>query len=219
MQLGKNIMSFIFAFLVIVSGIQANGGAVIENPLSTKTISIGVMLNWSTSVESNADVFAIEKSQNGVHFTQIARVKSQGSEEKGFEYTFIDLNPENGISHYRLKVIHKDGTFAYLESTTAKLTPKINFVISNFSTDNPNESWNVNLNVYNEGSIVYEWTSLDNTVYEQGIKRMKEGMNDLTFPMQDWPDGIYRLDLEMSGDKKSLTIQKFGETTIQIGKE
>jgi len=216
MQFGKLFKSILLACLM-TTAIQSYADAVIKEPLSSKMISIGVMLNWSTSEEINADIFSIEKSQNGVHFSQIAQVKSQGSNDKGFEYTFIDLYPESGTSHYRLKVINKDGTFSYLETISTKLVPKTNFIISNFSSANPNDNWNVNLNVYNEGSMVYEWTSLDGSVFDQGLKRMKEGMNNLVFSMQDWPDGIYRLDLDMSGDKKSLTIQKLGETTIQVG--
>jgi len=216
MQFRKYFSAVVLVCLMVFSTqLIANG--IIKNPLSTKNISIGVVLNWSTSVEHHADLFAIEKSQNGIHFIQIAQVKSQGNSEKGFEYTFVDLYPENGVSHYRLKVINEDGTFSYLESTTTKIIPRTNFIISNFSSANPNDDWQVNINVYKEGSLVYEWTALDKSVMDQGIMRMKEGMNDLSFSMQTWPDGIYRLDLEMSGDKKSLTIQKLGETTIQVG--
>ena len=218
MQFGKFIKSIVLASMVMIS-FQVKADAVIKNPLSTKTISIGVMLNWSTSAESDAKVFTIEKSQNGVHFVQIAQVKSQGTNEAGFEYSFIDLYPETGVSHYRLKVVNVNGSSSFLETVTTKLVPKTNFIISNFSSANPNDNWNVNLNVYNEGSIVYEWSSLDKSIIDQGIKRMNEGMNNLVFSMQDWPDGIYRLDLEMAGDKKSLIIQKLGDTTIQVGLE
>jgi hypothetical protein len=72
-----------------------------------------VRLAWSTSQESNSDRFEIYRSADTKKWTMLGTEVSLGGDEGFPNYQFIDLAPLSGINYYRLKMVDKDGTFAY----------------------------------------------------------------------------------------------------------
>lgn len=66
-------------------------------------------LAWETASERNNDYFILERSSDAVNYTEIARVKSTGSENVPASYFFPDTNPKKGINYYRLQTVDKDG--------------------------------------------------------------------------------------------------------------
>ncbi|MEQ9465812.1 MAG: hypothetical protein RLN88_00290 [Ekhidna sp.] len=71
-----------------------------------------VRLNWLTASEINNEGFEIERSSDGVHFTQIAFVAGFGTTNEPNEYTYIDRSVAER-SYYRLKQVDFDGQFEY----------------------------------------------------------------------------------------------------------
>jgi hypothetical protein len=78
-----------------------------------------VDLLWSTAHEENIKNFAVEISNNSVAFTTIGMVDAKGGIGKA-DYAFSDLNPLNGISYYRLRIVEKDGSMRYSKVITVR---------------------------------------------------------------------------------------------------
>jgi hypothetical protein len=72
-------------------------------------------LSWTTASESNNDYFAIERSSNGLEFSQIAKVNGAGNSLTTLNYNYNDVNPISGLSYYRLKQVDFNGKFSYSE--------------------------------------------------------------------------------------------------------
>lgn len=70
-------------------------------------------LEWKTASEVNNDYFEIERSNNGLQFTPIGKVASQGNSQSLKQYSFTDANPLHGTNYYRLKQVDFDGAFGY----------------------------------------------------------------------------------------------------------
>jgi Secretion system C-terminal sorting domain len=66
-----------------------------------------VTLNWLTSKEENINFFSVERSKNGQNFVEIARIRT-GNAKK--DYAFVDEQPYDGNSYYRLKVTENYGS-------------------------------------------------------------------------------------------------------------
>jgi hypothetical protein len=74
-----------------------------------------VVLNWQTQNESNNDHFIIEKSNDGINFTETGTVASLNNNSAVTEnYRFIDTRPYGGNNFYRLKQVDLDGKERYL---------------------------------------------------------------------------------------------------------
>lgn len=72
-----------------------------------------VLLQWKTSSEINSDYFIVERSNNAQSFSEGSRIAATGAASTGAAYRHTDHFPENGVNFYRLKMVDKDGQFAY----------------------------------------------------------------------------------------------------------
>jgi len=120
-------------------------------PLPVRLISFNAVkkeltsfLSWATSMETNSDHFEIERSADAGTWNKIGEVLAAFESSVKNSYTFTDQQPEFGLNYYRLKMVDRDGTFAYStiksvhfpEFTWAKLFPNpvndvLNVVLSN----------------------------------------------------------------------------------------
>jgi fibronectin-binding autotransporter adhesin len=78
-----------------------------------KVVTGGVELLWKTATETNNDFFNIEKSKDGEKFISIGEVDGAGTSKVARSYQFVDENPTNGKSYYRLKQTDFDGKFKH----------------------------------------------------------------------------------------------------------
>jgi len=101
-----------------------------------KTEGSASLLTWSTTEEVNSDRFEIQRSSEGKSWEQIGTVASNGESSTLKNYHFIDQTPLNGQNLYRLRMVDKDGTFAYsrVRSLTQENGP-IAFVYPNPATE------------------------------------------------------------------------------------
>ncbi|WP_291044897.1 T9SS type A sorting domain-containing protein [Dyadobacter sp. 50-39] len=72
-----------------------------------------VCLRWTTASEINSDRFEIEKSPDGKNWTTIGDILCKKKEEADTDYLFNDTANMTATVYYRLKMIDRDGTFAY----------------------------------------------------------------------------------------------------------
>jgi hypothetical protein len=72
-----------------------------------------VVLNWSTEIEVNASHFVIERSLNGVNYTDAGLLFTKDNSTTRRNYSFTDdLKQVSGsIVYYRLKMVDMDGTY------------------------------------------------------------------------------------------------------------
>jgi hypothetical protein len=81
-----------------------------------------VSLSWATASELNFDYFSIEKSSNGIDFSELEQVKGHGTTNERKDYKLVDNLPLIGRNYYRLKSVDFDGYTEYF-----------NVVLVNFS--------------------------------------------------------------------------------------
>ncbi len=74
-----------------------------------------VRLDWTTSTETNNDHFLIERSTDGIIFTQVGAVAGARNALTEHRYTFLDVAPMPGRNYYRLRQVDLDGTASLSE--------------------------------------------------------------------------------------------------------
>ncbi len=90
--------------------------------LSASLTDKSVQVKWSTATESENDFFAVERSLDGQTFSEIGRVASEGTTTEVSNYSFMDENPANGTSYYRLRQVDLGGTQAIYGPVAVSLT-------------------------------------------------------------------------------------------------
>lgn len=71
-----------------------------------------VLIEWHTQSERNTQEFIVERGKYG-NFSAIGSVQAVGNSDVFQTYTFVDRDLPEGLIYYRLKILDKDGTFAY----------------------------------------------------------------------------------------------------------
>ncbi|HYF32154.1 MAG TPA: T9SS type A sorting domain-containing protein [Chitinophagaceae bacterium] len=79
-----------------------------------------IHLNWVTSEEHNSLRFSIEKSIDGISFSEIGRVPAKGESNIRSNYSYTDHSPFDGNNYYRLKQVDRDGNHTYSPVRSAK---------------------------------------------------------------------------------------------------
>jgi uncharacterized repeat protein (TIGR01451 family) len=79
-------------------------------------------LNWTTTNEVDNDHFEVERSLDGVNFTEVGTVAGNGSTSLLHNYQYEDnITGLSGIVYYRLKDVDFDGKFGYSQIIAMRL--------------------------------------------------------------------------------------------------
>ena len=68
------------------------------------------LVEWTTATERNNDYFSLERSDDAVNFTEIARVAGAGNSIEPIDYSYTDYGIHGGDNYYRLVQVDYDGT-------------------------------------------------------------------------------------------------------------
>lgn len=79
---------------------------------------------WTTATERNNDHFVLERSDDAINFTEIARVAGVGNSIEPLDYTYTDYDIRNGDNYYRLWQVDYDGTRTASEIIVATCVDK-----------------------------------------------------------------------------------------------
>ncbi|HWZ22218.1 MAG TPA: glycosyl hydrolase family 18 protein, partial [Cytophagaceae bacterium] len=78
-----------------------------------------VYIEWTTANETNNDYYSVERSSDGISFTEIVKIQGLGTSATGKTYDFTDLNSSiGGYNYYRLAQYDIDGAVHYSSIVT-----------------------------------------------------------------------------------------------------
>lgn len=180
------------------------------NATSTGT---GIILDWMTASELNNRGFSVEKSLDGLNYSEIGFVAGNGTSALVNRYSYTDANAGAAVVYYRLKQIDFDGTYSY--SSVVKV--ETSSVPSVFALDqnypNPfNPSTTISFTVDKEGIANLTVYSVSGemvaTLFNESAKPGQR--YNLQFKASDLPSGIYfyRLTQGNSVVTRKLTLLK-----------
>ena len=159
----------------------------------------GVQLKWNTASEQNNSHFDVQRSVDGVTFSNLGRVNGAGNSTTSLAYYFTDKSPASGVNYYRLSQVDFDG------KTTLSNPVSVNmgFGISTMQVYATPNSTDVNINISTEQAsrgqlVIYNISG--QKVFEQAISLTK-GNNTLNVNMLNADKGVliatYNADSQM----------------------
>jgi len=148
-----------------------------------------VIVQWKTASKSNNKGFEIQRSPDGVSWTNIGFVNGNINSATERSYQFNDLAPIKGKNLYRLRQVDLDGKYAYSKVVS------VNFLRSGFYSisNNPgNGLYRLHIDAVTE--------PVNFSVIDAGGRRILSKINsspgDQTIDISNSPAGIYLLRIQ-----------------------
>ena len=102
-------------------------------------------LKWTTATERNTAYFALERSVDGTAFTEAGRTTAASTSNKALNYQWLDKQPLQATTYYRLRQVDQDGTAHYSQVLALLPTATISSVKSVDVYPNPSTGQTIQL--------------------------------------------------------------------------
>jgi hypothetical protein len=166
-------------------------------------------LEWETSSETNTSKFVVERSVDGVNFSDIASVAAKGNSTSDYTYYYDDnnaINQPGKVVFYRIRMVDIDAAYKYSNVISISLTDRKEAVIV---SPNP-VSGVTKVSLAATGTGNAKWKVIDNTgaVVMQNTLELRPGVNTMTLDMTRLAAGVYYLDVKGNGIEQRVKVQK-----------
>ncbi|MCC6762921.1 MAG: T9SS type A sorting domain-containing protein [Chitinophagaceae bacterium] len=153
-----------------------------------------VLLKWGTASESNNKGFTVEKSADGLSWSDIGFVAGAGNSNSQRQYVFTDNKPGKGNNYYRLKQTDLDGKQAFSEVRMVNMQASRG-AVSVFP--NPAKGMVYLNSDAVSGTLQYQLLSMNGKAVLSGQVNVSNGQQSIN--IQTVPAGTYLLRLTANG--------------------
>lgn len=193
------------------SMLQSQAAVVYSTPLNGETFQIGNLLEWGTATELNSLMFAVERSTDGIDFTNIGVIEAAGASSRLKNYTFLDVESKDVQTYYRLKQVDVDGTTSYSATVIVKNDYPNNFIVVSMTQTTTNKDFSVTLDATTDEEMSYSVVSYKGEKMFEGKQAIVNGLNDINVNLEDFKEGIYRINMKLGGEEESVVVRKIDD--------
>jgi hypothetical protein len=161
-----------------------------------------VKVSWETGSEMNASHFIVERSRDGISWSNEQQVTAVGNSNTINSYTFEDHNAGSDFEgYYRLRQVDFDGE----EEVFGPISINCDKGDSDYVEVYPNPSnGNFNVRVHSsigvEKAVVNVYTSNGSLVHQQ-MTNLEKGLTTLFFEQNQLEKGMYFIQIESENSK------------------
>lgn len=205
--------AFLFALSLTFAtfGVQtAVADVVYDDNVQGKEHAIGVILAWSTAVETNNMQFVVERSEDGGKtYAAVGTVKGAGNSTTRRNYNFLDAQASaaNKVS-YRLRQFDLDGTTNLSDVFTMTRKVQNLFTVVKMSPEGVAKAYNFTIDASYDGALVVFLKDASAKTVFQKTYYVRNGLNDFSIDMSDKPEGTYKVVLSRANEEETLVMRK-----------
>ncbi len=147
------------------------------------------LLTWKVATTDLTTIFNIERSNDGIHFSNIGNITAT-AQRCQLPFNFTDDKPLNGKNYYRIKITDANNVSFYSKILVAGKT-KSGFEIITITSDQNNT--NLYLNVSKDQTVNMKMIAADGKMVYSQNKTIAAGTNQLNIQTGNLAKGIYTL--------------------------
>ncbi|MEP6725282.1 MAG: S8 family serine peptidase, partial [Bacteroidota bacterium] len=155
-----------------------------------KLLGRQVQVTWTIGNEVNISNYTVERSTDGIIFTNVALVNATAVIAAEKQYEAADRLPEKGINYYRIRQTAIDGRTSYSKTMQVNVSETADFIL----WPNP-ATTTVNIQNRQPMSRVQCYNSNGQLMYDAKI-----AANQYSLPVQLWAAGMYTLKITANGN-------------------
>jgi len=172
--------------------------------------SNSVLTSWTVATQLNNKEFIVEKTLDGINYTQVATVAGAGTTPFTLSYSAVDPNPTPGVSYYRLKQIDMDGTpTAFSPVEIFIQDQQTNSTLLNLYPDPVTTTANLDYTATDGGTLAIDIIDISGrTIRSFEFSNVQSGENNFTLNASGLSRGVYFLRVTESQKVSKLKFIK-----------
>ena len=165
-------------------------------------------VTWKTASESNSDYFVLERSRDGIHWTEITELKAAGTSNKENHYTHYDLGAGRYFEgYYQLTQVDYDGKFKIYDPVSVQCNKQAEYQVAVYP--NPvTDKMLVTVYSLKPSHIEIDLTNLSGQILTQREFELEKGMNVFEFDLASYRKGLYIIYVKDEEHFQSLSVSK-----------
>ncbi len=170
----------------------------------------GVKIHWSTSINEKVDHFTIERSINGVDFTNLVNIQSRPDTSENDEYIFADRTPvSTPLVYFRLRQTFKNGKFITHSLSAIRFKSDKGFAIEKVSPVPFKKSCDISYFLPKSGRVWLQISDEEGRILKTENFEAPQGKNVHIYKDEkDLKAGTYTLSLIFDNKKESTKMVK-----------
>ncbi len=208
-QLAGNSVAYTATTDVVVTAFGPFTLSPLISPLPVELLSFDAQLKdgkvdlaWITASERDNDYFTVERSADGLTYTELSRVEAIGNSALTTAYAAVDASPLDGLSFYRLRQTDMDGRYTHSDAV-----PVLNKAVGAEPLLYPNPAVEA-VNVIGLADEAAEVHVLDNIGRVVVLLRKPVGTDRIILPVNMLPAGSYLVTVHGT---KSISTARFAK--------
>lgn len=167
----------------------------------------GVQLHWTTASELNNDYFTLQRSTDGVVFSDVLRTEGVGNSTVPITYVAMDPTPIEGLSYYRLQQTNMHGGVTTLHVVPAQFRKQLAQPLTIYPNPTSGSAlWMCARDLKEEVVVPLSITDLQGTMVYQKVMTITPGTPvDLT-ALVDLLPGTYTVYVDIAGALESVRL-------------
>ncbi|MBN8687449.1 MAG: PQQ-dependent sugar dehydrogenase [Chitinophagales bacterium] len=169
------------------------------------------LLKWQTQNESGTAYFVVERSTDGITYSQVGTVQAAGNSNQILTYSLTDKEADelgSLIIYYRLRMVDVDGVSRYSSVVVLTLSSYTGTVA--VSPNPATDEARLTIIAPADGRVQYQL--VDNAgriLLKQTVQVKKGAVSTVMLSLQNLSGGVYYLHLTGAGINRNLKVQKF----------
>jgi hypothetical protein len=166
-----------------------------------------VKLNWATAMEKDNDYFTIEKSSDGINFSELAKIPSAKQSKSTTEYQYSDSRIYGAVVFYRLSQTDIEGKRNTL--SIIKIINPSEGMLANIFPNPTTDLLNLNFEVDHPEKITLQMSNMNGEIILKQQLNLNRGNNLISIPMTEYQNGAYFLMISNEKLYQKAKIIKF----------
>jgi hypothetical protein len=168
------------------------------SPLPVQLISFSGVVNattnvltWKTASESNSKKFVIERSVNGVDYTELGEVTARGNSTSEQTYSFSDAN-RIPVAYYRLHIVDAEGKAEHSRVIRLEVAAKEKTGLQVYPIVAPS-AVTVTIQHTKKEEATLQLIDMNGTIVKQEARQVDKGVNQFNVDLSGLIKGNYLL--------------------------
>jgi len=178
--------------------------AVTLTDFSAENMPDNVLLEWQTATERDNDYFIVQRSADGKTFENLGTIKGVGNSNSTVHYDYLDSNPLNKLSYYRLEIVDINGNKDY--SSAVSVVRSLDIDLIQLIPNPAKESVEVVFDYPITGEYEIELTTMRGQKLFKQTVNMQKGIQHFYLPLTDYSSGVYFVQIKTKNQVVSTKL-------------